>query len=238
ADDFEFIERTNTGANTIDLTSVAFTIGITFSFPTGNTLAPGERIIVTSNRGAFEARYGAGTATIAGTYTGNLRNSGEQVRLEAADTTPIADFTYGDDSPWPTSADGPGYSLVFSGSTPTDPLDWRSSTMLGGNPGSSDTQSFDGTTSDLIPYALAGQQQVEIDGDDFVLSFLQNLAADDAEILVEYSNDLISWTTASADDLVSRVNQGDGTARLSFQSPISADASGRQFARVRVQLRE
>jgi hypothetical protein len=35
---------------------------------------------------------------IAGEYSGSFRNSGEHVRLEAADDSPIADFSYGDSS--------------------------------------------------------------------------------------------------------------------------------------------
>ena len=105
------------------------------TFATGTLLAPGARLVVVSNQLAFEFRYGAGTATIAGTYTGNFRNKGENVRLEAADTSAIADFTYGDSSPWPDDADGTGYSLIFAGVDPTDPVSWRSSTAIGGNPG-------------------------------------------------------------------------------------------------------
>lgn len=59
---------------------------------------------------------------IAGGFSGQLKNSGEHLRFEVADTTVIADFTYGDDNPWPKGADGGGYSLVFSGLDPDSPL--------------------------------------------------------------------------------------------------------------------
>ena len=176
-------------------------------------------------------------STIAGVYTGNLRNSGEHIRLEAADTTPIADFSYGDDNPWPGSADGDGYSLILSGTDPNNPLHWRTSTAPGGNPGGSDSTTFAGTPSELIPYAISGELSVDVVGDAFTLTFRQNLAADDAEVSVEFSGDLLNWTTATAPDLVSRINQGDGTELVTFQSAVPAGSADQQFARVRVQLR-
>jgi hypothetical protein len=230
---FEFIELTNTSAIQIDYSSVRFTDGIIFEFPIGTILAPGARLLVVSNQAAFQFRYGAGFV-VAGEFSGNLRNSGEHVRLEAADTTPIADFTYGDDLPWPESADGPGYSLVLAGSDPTDPLAWRSSTVLGGNPGSSDSIPFSGTVDEMLSHASSGGPFGGVVGDAFVVSFDQNLAADDLEIRVEFSTDLITFTPATSAQLVSRFNNGDGTATIAYQSLLPWSAAPRQFARISV----
>jgi hypothetical protein len=230
ADMFEFVELMNIGANPIDLTNVAFTDGITFAFPVSTTLAPGQRLILVANQPAFEFRYGAGGVT--GQYAGNLRNSGEHIRLEAADTTAIADFTYGETIPWPPSADGGGYSLVFVGDDPTLPLDWRSSTDIGGNPGSTDSIPLTG--GDLIAYAIASPLSVALFNGTLVLTFDQNLAADDAEVIVEFSEDLITWTPATTAELASITNQGDGTESLSYQAPATQT---RKFARIRVQTR-
>ncbi|MFP6875366.1 MAG: lamin tail domain-containing protein, partial [Roseibacillus sp.] len=230
---FEFIELTNTSAIQIDYSSVRFTDGIIFEFPIGTILAPGARLLVVSNQAAFQFRYGAGFV-VAGEFSGNLRNSGEHVRLEAADTTPIADFTYGDDLPWPESADGSGYSLVVAGSDPTDPLAWRSSTVLGGNPGSSDSIPFSGTVDEMLSHASSGGPFGEVVGDAFVVNFDQNLAADDLEIRVEFSTDLITFTPATSAQLVSRFNNGDGTATIAYQSLLPWSAAPRQFARISV----
>ena len=233
---FEFVELTNTdGGTDIDLTNVAFTDGVTFIFPTGIVLGSGARLVVVSNQAAFEFRYGVGTATIAGTFTGNFRNSGEHVRLEAADTSPIADFTYGDSSPWPDDADGTGYSMVFAGGDPTDPLDWRSSTAIGGNPGSSDSVAFPG--GDFIAYALAADPNPEIVDDTFVLNVRVNLMADDALVTAMFSADLVTWKAATGSDLISRSNHGDGTTTLSFRAPTPASTAGRQFGRVAIETR-
>jgi hypothetical protein len=237
ADLFEFVEITNTGENTIDLSSVRFTDGILFGFPNGTTLAAGSRLIAVANQAAIEFRYGAATATIVGDYAGNLRNSGEHIRLEAADASPIADFTYGDDFPWPESADGPGYSMILAGGDPTIPLNWRPSTALGGNPGSSDTIAFSGTSADILSYALSSDLVVGITADAFILKFDQILAADDAEIIIEYSMDMLTWTVAPGIDLISRDNNGDGTATLSYQAPLPLGTAPFHFARVRIALR-
>lgn len=232
-DMFEFIELTNTGVNPIDLTNVAFTDGITFTFPVSTTLAPGARLILVSNQAAFEFRYGAGG--IAGQFTGNLRNSGERIRLQAADTTVIADFTYGDNIPWPNNADGDGYSLIFVGGDPNHPLDWRTSTDIGGNPSSSDSSKFAG--GDLIAYAITSGPEIfplPTIVTPSTLTFTQNLAADDAEVFVEFSTDLITWTTATHSDLVSRTNQGDGTSVVTYQY---IPAGERLFGHLRVQTR-
>jgi hypothetical protein len=237
ADLFEFVEITNTGENTIDLSSVRFTDGMLFGFPKGTTLAAGSRLIAVANQAAFKFRYGAATATIVGDYAGNLRNSGEHIRLEAADASAIADFTYGDDFPWPESADGPGYSMILAGGDPTIPLNWRPSTALGGNPGSSDTIAFSGTSTDILSYALASDLVVGITADAFILTLDQILAADDAEIIVEYSMDMLTWTVAPGIDLISRDNNGDGTATLSYQAPLPLGTAPFHFARVRIALR-
>lgn len=236
-DMFEFVELTNIGVTDINLTNVSFTNGVIFTFPVATVLNPGARIVVVSNQDAFELRYGVGTANIAGEYTGNFRNSGEHVRLEAADDSAIADFTYGDGSPWPESADGHGYSLIFAGSNPANPFAWRSSTDLGGNPGSGNSTPFSGNPAQLLSYALAGPTVPLLDVGGFLLSVPLNLSADDAVVVAEFSEDLVNWTEATSLDLMSRLNNGDGTETLVFRSPLVPLPQNRQFGRVRVDLR-
>jgi len=235
SDLFEFIEILNINETTsIDLSGTRFTDGIDFTFPSGSVLAPGARLVIVSNQAAFAFRYGQETATIAGQYSGQLRNSGEHVRYEAADTSTIADFTYGDSIPWPTSADGDGYSLVSSGSDPTLPLNWRSSSDLGGTPGSDDGLAFTGSGDEIIAYALSTSPTAQFSGDEFSFSFLQNLNGDDAMIIAEYSTDLQNWTPFTPNDLYSRTNQGDGTSLVVYTTPLILNANVRQFARLRI----
>lgn len=235
-EDFEFVEFVNTDpAVAIDFTGVRFTDGVVFDFPAGITLAPGGRLIVVANQAAFEFRHGTGGVLIAGEYTGKFSNGGERVRVEAADTSPITDFSYGDAFPWPESADGSGYSLVLSGVDPTEAFDWRPSTGIGGNPGGSDSTSYGG--GDLIDYALAADPSYEFLGDAFILKVRVNLAADDAIVEARFSTDLDIWTPAAESDLISRMNHGDGTATLSFVAPFPLNTTAKQFGVIHVKTR-
>lgn len=138
--EFEFLELLNISQRTLDLSGVAFTEGITFTFPDNTLLAPGERLLLVKNTSAFTARYGAGLP-IAGNYTGSLSNGGERLLLTSGGNV-IQDFSYSDSSPWPTSPDGDGPSLVLlnphSAPDHTDGLNWRASTTIKGNPGATD----------------------------------------------------------------------------------------------------
>ena len=114
---FEFVELMNIGSNDVELTNVRFTDGITFDFDHsqfGPVIAPGERIVLVNHLAAFQHRYPTvPTEKIAGVFSGNLDNDGEQIVLLAGDDSVIRDFSYNDRSPWPKSADGDGFSLVL-----------------------------------------------------------------------------------------------------------------------------
>jgi len=138
-DEFEFIEITNTGGTTLDLSEVSFAQGIFFDFATLQSaqIQSGESMILVKNRQAFESRYGTGLSSlIAGQYTGKLSNSGETLTLQDFQNGAIVEFTYSDI--WHPETDGLGYSLVPSGST-TPSLShsqaWKASGALHGTPG-------------------------------------------------------------------------------------------------------
>ena len=109
SEEYEFIELTNIGGNAINLQNVAFTTGITFTFPS-MTVVPGEHIVLVKNPAAFHSRYGE-SIPIAGVYSGNLSNSGERLVLLDASGQTIHDFTFLDDD-WIPAADGGGYAMV------------------------------------------------------------------------------------------------------------------------------
>ncbi len=56
-EDFEFIEITNIGAQTLPLYGLAFTNGVSFTFP-AITIAAGAYVVVASDPAAFAIRYG------------------------------------------------------------------------------------------------------------------------------------------------------------------------------------
>ena len=151
AQDFEFIEVTNTGAQTLPLSGLQFTNGVTFTFP-NVSVAPGAYMVVASDTAAFALRYGAQLQSqfggnwqnliVAGQFTGHLNNAGEEVQLTAPNGGVLADFTYSHD--WYAQTDGGGFSL-----TVRDPLEsnallnsstgWQPSGAPAGTPGTAET---------------------------------------------------------------------------------------------------
>jgi hypothetical protein len=108
-DEYEFIELKNTGPNTLDLSYVSFTDGVTFDFNDSNvtSLDPCEFVLVVSNQSAFESRYGTGlSSSIAGGYTGHLANGGEHIELGDYWNGTITEFGYEDGRGWPLAAGG------------------------------------------------------------------------------------------------------------------------------------
>jgi hypothetical protein len=148
--DFEYLEILNIGTSAVTLDGVRFGAGLDYVFGPDSAirvLAPSERALLVSNRGAFEMRYGSGRP-VAGEFQlgSNLDDSGERLELLAADGSTIRDFSYNDRIPWPEAADGDGYSLVLVNprSNPDHGVaqNWRPSAAVHGTPGSTDVLSY------------------------------------------------------------------------------------------------
>jgi hypothetical protein len=139
-DDFEFVELTNIGSQPINLLGVNFTAGISFNFA-AVILAAGETAVVVSSQDAFMLRYGSEPRVLGEFADGRLNNAGELLELADAHGAVILNFTYDDDAPWPTAADGagPSLTLVDPVGTPTgeygNPQRWAASLQQGGSPG-------------------------------------------------------------------------------------------------------
>jgi hypothetical protein len=135
-DDLEFLELKNTGATALELSGLAFTAGITFTFPNGTTLAAGQKFLLGRNATALQAKYP--DLAVNGVYSGKLDNAGETLRLSTPAGATILDVTYNNSPPWPVTADGLGWSLVL-----TDAIagTYRPSTANGGSPGADDPAS-------------------------------------------------------------------------------------------------
>lgn len=141
-DDFEFIEFLNIGKATLDLSGIRFEAGITFAFPDNTVLKAGKHLLLIRNRAAFEARYGPIEGIQSFEYTGRFNNDGEQLLITGNGLNPVYDFTYDDQLPWPTEADGNGSSLILAnpadGPPHGEPANWTASRHLGGSPGTVD----------------------------------------------------------------------------------------------------
>jgi hypothetical protein len=102
--------------------------GITFEFPLGTTMAPGEYLLLVKDLAAFDSAYPniAGSVQIFEWGTGRLNNAGEKLQLSKpgdqveavryyirVDRVNYSDGSHpvGED-PWPTEPDGFGKSLM------------------------------------------------------------------------------------------------------------------------------
>jgi hypothetical protein len=139
-DEFEFLELKNTGTNTLQLGTLTFTAGLTFTFTNGTRLGPGQFFVLARNAAAFASKY-PGVA-VSGIFSGRLDNAGETIRLSTPFGTTIFSVTYNDRAPWPLASDGHGFSLVPKNTAASlnsdDGSAWRASTVMGGSPGADD----------------------------------------------------------------------------------------------------
>jgi hypothetical protein len=140
-DEYEFLELKNTGTAAVSLNGYSFTSGITYAFPAGTTLEPGAFFVLACNQTNFLTRYGKNAN---GVYTGKLNNAGEKIELRDTVTNiKVLSVSYSTVSPWPTAADGAGFSLVPVNAAGTGDANtaayWRTSSLKDGSPGKDDT---------------------------------------------------------------------------------------------------
>ena len=106
----KWVEIANRSASPVDLGGWQFDDGISFTFPAGMTLAPGEHACVAASAAEFTAAYPG--ARLLGEYGGNLSRGGERLSLRAPDRNPVDELRYFDEGKrWPDFADGGGSSL-------------------------------------------------------------------------------------------------------------------------------
>lgn len=150
AAEFEFIELLNISPYTVDLAGVVLSEAVDFVFPAGSAalLPPGGRLVLSPNPPAFAARYGAAAQPVAGPYSGKLNNSGESIRITAADHSSIKLFTYSPQAPWPAAAANAGHSLVLRAAMDNpdhmNPANWRASAAPDGRPALPDDEDTPG----------------------------------------------------------------------------------------------
>ncbi|MBN1672209.1 MAG: lamin tail domain-containing protein [Kiritimatiellae bacterium] len=135
-DRYEFLEIRNTGTSTRGLSEMRVR-GVNYSFPAGAELAPDQCIVLAADAAAFQARYGFAPFA---EFGGRLDNSGERIALLDSDGRTVTSVRYNDNAPWPTAADGDGFSLVpiETDGDQDDAAKWRASNLIGGSPGYED----------------------------------------------------------------------------------------------------
>jgi hypothetical protein len=153
--ELEFIELKNIGTTNLDLSGLAFTDGIQFTFPSGSVITPGAFFVLASNKTEFTNFYKTQPNF---QYSGSLSNGGEKIALQTASKQDVITFTYYDSIPWPVEADGEGFSLVSADSNPKgDPNSvdyWTISKYENGTPGTDDLSSVTATTEIASSFTL------------------------------------------------------------------------------------
>ena len=108
SNDQEFIEITNNGDQTVDLTGIFFSgTGFVYQFPVNSTIMPQASIILASNIQVFRKRYGF---TPFGEFTRNLSDKGQNLVMVDGYGNIIDNVCYADSLPWP-DANGNGKYL-------------------------------------------------------------------------------------------------------------------------------
>ena len=136
--DDTYVELHNPSTNAVDLSGFHFDRGITYRFPDGTRIQPGEFLVIARNPVALISESPLSDAL--GPYLGSLSNSSETIRLNTALDQPLFSFRYQSKGHWPASPDGTGHSLVranLSGS-PRQAGNWTASDRLGGSPGAAE----------------------------------------------------------------------------------------------------
>lgn len=136
-DDLEFVELWNSGLITEDLTGHRFEGEITYTFPPGTRIAPGQFLVLARNPAAAQSFYGV---PCLGPLPQRLNNAGGTVRLVNELGGTLLEVTYGNAQPWPAAANGTGHSLVLARPSygENDPRAWAASDVIGGSPGRHD----------------------------------------------------------------------------------------------------
>jgi hypothetical protein len=114
SDEQEFIEITNTGTTTVNLTGIYLReLGVSYQFPADSNITAGEKIYIVSNASVFEAKTGT---TPFGEFVRNMSNSNFDIVLADAFGNKIDEVHYYDSAPWP-DADGNGNFLHLTSNT-------------------------------------------------------------------------------------------------------------------------
>lgn len=149
-----FVELMNISSNEVDLSNVTLADAVSYTFPNGTILQPGEFILVVEDAANFATCYQSETSPyyyagirVSGEWAGALSTSGETLTVCASNASIIASMTYSSSKPWPSRADGKGSSIeliqplsFLSRQAERDlllnnPSSWQASALYQGSPG-------------------------------------------------------------------------------------------------------
>ena len=110
---------------------------VDYTFP-AEPLKKGEYVVVTNDLSLFKSTYPDFSGRLFGPWDGGttvkLSNEGDVVNVKVDGEGDVS-CAFGSEPPWPSLADGHGYSLVYKGGNAAQPLSWGASKNPGGKPG-------------------------------------------------------------------------------------------------------
>lgn len=129
----EFIELHNPSDQSVDLSGWTLSDAVSYTFPGGTVVGPGEYVVVAENPSVILSRYGVAAL---GPWDGKLNSKGERIDLRDASGTLRDRVEYGVGFPWPTGADGGGGSAELIHPSLDNDLggSWRTSGSVVGEP--------------------------------------------------------------------------------------------------------
>ena len=140
----EFVELFNRSTNTTFDLSGWHANGLSYTFPSGSTLAPRKFLVLAKSRTVFAASYG-GLISVFDEFTGTLQTDGETLSLIQPGTNGdvvVDRVRYEPNAPWPTNpAQVPGVSLqlVDINQDNSRVANWSSSLVTKATPGAANS---------------------------------------------------------------------------------------------------
>ena len=107
--DEEWIELFNRGNGAVDLSGWQLSHAVSFEFPNGTVIDPGEYLVVANDRDKLQGRYS--DVRVMGDFNGVLSNRDDDIRLMDASRNLVDNVHYYESGRWPNLADGGGVSL-------------------------------------------------------------------------------------------------------------------------------
>jgi hypothetical protein len=107
----QWVELYNRSASPVVLTGWTFSAGISYSFPTGTTIAPGDYLVVSNNAAALQAKWPGVAGKIIGNFSSKIKHGGELLQISDALGNPVNETSLGNSAPWPAATNGGGSSL-------------------------------------------------------------------------------------------------------------------------------
>lgn len=207
--DLEWVELTIQSGP--DLKSMAFYQmrlegAVTYSFP-AEALKSGEYIVVTNNPDLFKSTYPQFAGRLFGPWDNDVKtgapaklsNEGDVIEVKITGKGDVT-AAFSSEPPWPSLANGKGYSLVYKGGNSAQPSAWAASRVVGGNPGVGPDEYITKSAvrlNEIKPYVLAEDEMGWIE--------LYNSGADPVDVsgwLFESKLKKKSWTIQGANTVV------------------------------------